>query len=168
MLFAIAQVKFVDERLGPAGFVWGKFVRKRFTANLGRLPILVADGVEIGQSRAIERFVAEKVGLMGKDELERAVIDAVCEHQRDCRESYGKVDGMKKGAEKTAKYKEWFETTFPEFMADVEKALPEGPGPFLVGSTFSSELRVTVTCLIRITRKRASSNRDCTFTGMCR
>jgi glutathione S-transferase len=43
--------------------------------NLDRLPILEVDGVAIGQSKAIERFVAAKVGLLGASPIEAAHID---------------------------------------------------------------------------------------------
>ena len=52
-------------------------------ANLDRAPILLVDGVAIGESKAIERFVARRCGLMGADDVAAARVDCVAEHVRD-------------------------------------------------------------------------------------
>jgi glutathione S-transferase len=57
-------------------------------ANLDRVPILVADGHAIGQSSAIARFLAARVGLYGTSDTERADIDAFVEHLRDIKDQY--------------------------------------------------------------------------------
>ena len=67
-----------------------------FEAALGKVPILYVDGVALPQSKAMERYVAKQVGLMGSTPMEEAQIDAICEHQRDIRDAFGKVDGMPK------------------------------------------------------------------------
>jgi len=55
------------------------------TANLGRLPLLRVDGVSIGQSAAINQYVAQSVGLYGKTPLEAARIQAIAEHIAELR-----------------------------------------------------------------------------------
>ena len=53
-------------------------------ANLGRCPCLVVDGVhEIGQNKAIERFLARRLGLSGTTDIEAARIDCAVEHLVD-------------------------------------------------------------------------------------
>ena len=53
---------------------------------MGQMPVLVVDGGRmIGQSMAIERYVARITGLMGSDEVEAAQIDQLTETQRDMR-----------------------------------------------------------------------------------
>ena len=44
----------------------------RHDANLGRMPVLVVDGVPIGQSAVIKRLVAKRVGLYSDDDVEAA------------------------------------------------------------------------------------------------
>ena len=134
-MFAIKNVDYVDYRMGAIEFGFKKFIRKDPTldCNLGRLPILEVDGVRIAQSKTIERFVAKQLGLMGSSPIEEALVDAVCEHQRDVREAYGVVDALPK-AGKAEKYKQWFDNDFPALLAKVEAALPKGPGPWLVGA----------------------------------
>ena len=41
---------------------------------------------EIGQSKAIERYIARRYGLLGANEIEAAQIDAITEHIRDAKE----------------------------------------------------------------------------------
>merc|ERR1719486_1043995 len=63
----------------------------KLDANLGRLPLLEADGKVFGQSKTIERFVAKRVGMMGANAVEEAQIDCICEHLRDCKDKYMKA-----------------------------------------------------------------------------
>jgi hypothetical protein len=50
---------------------------------MGTVPILDVGCACIPQSKAIERFVARKLGLLGIDPFEEALVDAVCELIRD-------------------------------------------------------------------------------------
>ena len=53
-----------------------------------RLQVLVADYNEIGQSAAIERYVARSCDLMGSDPVEAAQIDMWSEHVRELKDKY--------------------------------------------------------------------------------
>lgn len=56
------------------------------SSNLGRCPVLVVDGVhEIGQNKAIERFLARRLGLYGANDIEAARIDCALEHLIDAK-----------------------------------------------------------------------------------
>lgn len=140
-LFAIGKIEFEDTRWNFDEFKEGK-ATGAFAANLGRLPILeVASAggkpVQIAQSKSIERYLAKKIGLYGTTPLEEALIDAICEHQRDLRDSYKKIDDLKKEEhpDKDEKYKAWFEKDLLEYLEKFEVALPEDSkdGPFLTG-----------------------------------
>mmetsp|Transcript_1468 Transcript_1468/g.4146 ORF Transcript_1468/g.4146 Transcript_1468/m.4146 type:complete len:273 (+) Transcript_1468:34-852(+) len=103
-------------------------------ANLLRAPVCIIDGQPgLGQSKALERYMARRLGLMGSTEMEAAQIDAVTEHVRDIKDKYQKAKGDK---ETKAKF---FATEMPEFMQKMEKAvkLLPGSGPALVGSGLS-------------------------------
>jgi glutathione S-transferase len=109
-----------------------------FASNLDRLPALEVDGVMIGQSKTCERFVAKHVGMAGTNPLEEGLIDAVCEHKRDLRDAYQPANKMEKGSEeRAAAEKKYFEEDMPAFLEKVDKALPEAPGPWLVGPSMS-------------------------------
>ena len=55
-------------------------------ANMNRVPVLEVRDAEgtlqatVGQSKAIERFVARQLHFMGRNEIEAAQIDMICEH----------------------------------------------------------------------------------------
>merc|ERR1719171_3085907 len=61
---------------------------------LGKVPILEVDGVKIGQSKAIERFVARKLGLMGDNEIQDFQIDSLSCHIQDIKEAYNKAKNV--------------------------------------------------------------------------
>ena len=57
-----------------------------------RVPILYIDGVaKVGQSKAIERFLAQRFGLYGANDVEGAQIDMMGEHVRDIKDAYMKA-----------------------------------------------------------------------------
>ena len=52
-------------------------------ANLGRMPICATPEGSIGQSSAINFYVASECGLMGSNTLEAAQIISICEHVKE-------------------------------------------------------------------------------------
>jgi len=76
-LFAVAGASYEDARFPLAFGVPGDFstvIRKEFDAakangeldaGMGKVPLLEIDGLKIPQSKAIERYVAKKYGMMG-------------------------------------------------------------------------------------------------------
>lgn len=142
-VFKLGKIPFEDVRYTFETMKEAKATGK-FRTSLGKLPLLlVTEGmttVEIPQSKAIERFVAQKAGLYGRDPLEGAMIDAVCEHFRDLRDAYKKVDDLPNGPDKDPKYAEFFAGAFKEFMTKIEDALgPESTASsqYLVGASLS-------------------------------
>lgn len=148
-LFKIAKVDFEDARFSFAFGTPGDFStiqRPEFDAAkaageldpaLGKVPILEVDGAKIGQSKAIERFLARELGFMGSSPVEAAQIEMLCEHVIDFKQAYQKVRGITDDTEKEKKMKEWFDETLPTNVALAEKSLPAGSGPFLIGSKVS-------------------------------
>ena len=148
-LFKLAKVDFEDHRIGFSFGVPGDFStiqRPEFDSmkaageldvSLGKVPFLEVDGKKIGQSKAIERFLAREFGFMGADSVEAAQIDQLCETVIDFKNAYQKVKGIQDATEKEAAMKKWFEEDLPANVALAEKSVPPGPGPFLVGSKVS-------------------------------
>jgi len=148
-LFAVAKVPYEDARFSLTFGTPGDFStiqRPEFDAakaagelhaSLGKVPYLEVDGVRIGQSKAIERFLARAFGLMGATEIEGAHIDQLCETVRDIKDAYQKVRGIKDEEEKKAGMEKWFKEDLPGLVMLAEKSLPAGPGPWLVGSKIS-------------------------------
>ncbi|XP_011165650.1 glutathione S-transferase [Solenopsis invicta] len=71
LLFAYADIEFVDERIDRND--WPKLKQ---TMPFGKVPVLEVDGKRMHQSSAIGRYVAKKCGLAGKDDLQSLEIDA--------------------------------------------------------------------------------------------
>ena len=99
-MFKLADASFVDDRIEIDFKTPGDFstmtrpdfdARKHqceFECSMNRLPLLADGGALIAQSKAIERYVARKLGYMGDTEAESAQIDAICEHIRDFKDAY--------------------------------------------------------------------------------
>lgn len=106
-------------------------------ASLGKVPFLEVDGVKIGQSKAIERFLAKEFGLFGGSAVEGAQVDQLCETVRDFKDLYQKVRAVTGEEEKKAAMEKWFKEDLPGLLKTVEKSVPAGAGPWLVGSKVS-------------------------------
>ena len=151
IIFAIADEEYIDTRyeITPGTMVAPDFVKAKergeLDMNLARAPLLVADsGAMIGQSKAIERFLAKKFGLMGSSDIEAAQIDCIAEHCRDVQtaqrnKGFSFFNREKSEEEKAAARKEWFETDMPTMLEKIEKSitLTSAKSGFAVGSSNS-------------------------------
>lgn len=114
------------------------------TSNLDRVPILVLDGgIEIGQSKAIERYVARLCKMCGDSDEEAAQIDNLTVNVRDIEDKWQKirtVGGMAPNDEKAAAIKKWYEEgELKEWLLKLELSLPKQAAcdHFAVGSRLS-------------------------------
>mmetsp|Transcript_35504 Transcript_35504/g.42804 ORF Transcript_35504/g.42804 Transcript_35504/m.42804 type:complete len:261 (-) Transcript_35504:73-855(-) len=102
--------------------------------NLNRAPVLVTDdGLTIGQSRAMERFLAKRFGLMGSTAGEEALIDCVTEHCRDVkdaamRKGFSAFSRDKTEEEKLKARNEWFNVEMPTFLGKIDQMVEETSG----------------------------------------
>ena len=129
VLLALGELDYEDARykIGP-GMDAPEFKREKedgsLKANLGRAPILIDGDIHIGQSAAIERYVARLGGLFGSSLEESALIDAVCEHVRDIatgqREKGFSMFSKKSDEEKAAARAEWFADDLPIWLKKLE------------------------------------------------
>lgn len=94
-------------------------------ANLDRAPILLVDGVAIGESKAIERFLAKRTGLMGANDVESALVDSFCEHIRDIKSNYDKAADKAK----------FLSEALPSFLGKMEREAASGKA--VVGNSAS-------------------------------
>lgn len=147
-IFAAANQPYEDYRFPFSMKVPGDFstvVREEFDAakasgeldrSLGKVPYLEVGGTKIGQSKAIERFLAKEFGMMGDTPVEAALIDMLCETVRDIKDAYGKIRGISDEAAKKAAMDKWFAEDLPNWVKLADKSLPEGK-TFMVGSKVS-------------------------------
>ena len=95
----------------------------RFVKSLGKVPFLRTGGKVICQSKAIERYLARRFGMMGATEEEAAQIDAFCEHIRDIKTTYQAPRKMKEGMQKTESLQKFFQETLPDHLKAIEESL---------------------------------------------
>jgi len=98
---------------------------------LGHLPILEVDGKTICGSTGIARFLAERFGLAGSNDIENAQIWGVIDEINDLFESIAKCHFEKDETRKAEMQKDVAEKTIPNTLACFEKiasanATPEG------------------------------------------
>ena len=98
--------------------------------NMDRMPILeIDDKYRIGQSKVIERYLAEKCSLMGSNSEERAIIECIVENIRDIKDKWSKIrmiGGFESNPEKEKAIDKWFVGgEFAEWLTKLENSLPE-------------------------------------------
>jgi len=169
VMLRYASVDFEDERWQidfAAGMKTPAFEEAKaagaLAANLNRAPVLETAGGTIGQSKAIERFVARTCGLMGGDEVAAARVDAVAEHVRDVqnaqREKGFSKFSQKSDEDRAAARKEWYGIDLPSWLERLEKAV-DGSG-FAVEAAGRSYADFAVWALLRDTVREGDDAAD--------
>jgi glutathione S-transferase len=142
-----------------AGFgVSKEFLRDKeagaFAVNRNQLPILqilTPDGkravATLGQSHAINRFIAEQHAMLGQNAIERAQIDAIYESVRDI-----KSDFLRMKRDHPEQRLSWMNDILPEHCQSLEASLPplqsQSSSPFLLQGTTPSLADVAVIALL--------------------
>ncbi|CAJ1353545.1 unnamed protein product [Effrenium voratum] len=106
--------------------------------SMGKVPVLDVDGFSLPQSKAIERYLARELGMMGSTPMEEALVDAMAEHVRDINDAYSRkgLFFMKDQEKKAELQKKWYEEELPLLLSKLETALPGSDG-FAVGEKVS-------------------------------
>jgi len=151
VLLAVAGEEYEDKRYPLSFGTFGDFStikRPEFDADvaagklgvsLGKVPVLdVGPEFSLPQSKAMERYIAGRVGMMGATPEEAAWIDALAEHVRDVNDAYDKKGllFMKDAEMKAELTKKWVEEELPVFLKKIETSVP-GTAGFAVGSKTS-------------------------------
>lgn len=154
VLLKIGSLDFHDDRFPmrvkpEGGFDVGEFSEAKaagaFRVNMDRLPILeIEQGdqlLQIGQSRAIERYISTRCGLLGHSVEEAALVDCVAESVRDIKDRWAKIratGGFAPNSEKEALTEKWFAGgELAEWLDRLEKSLPPAGGVWAVGDQMS-------------------------------
>lgn len=181
MIFVVAGQEFEDKRYPISFGVPGDFStikREEFEADraagkmevsMGKVPVLDAGpSFSLAQSKAIERYLAGRFGLMGSTPEEAAWVDAVCEHVRDVNDAYRSkgLFGMKDAEKKAEIEKKWFAEELPTLLKKLDVAVP-GTDGFAVGGK-TSLADIVIFKLLKDTyadRDVATSYADCPKLG---
>merc|ERR1712126_52995 len=128
LILAYAGVRYTDQRL-----TIDQFVGIKDKLPYGQLPVLKIEGESIAQSTAIARMLADKYGLSGRTNLEKAQADEIVDAINDIRDPFRKAIRDKD----EEKLNEIISETIPKTMAKLEARLVERGGQFFAGNKLS-------------------------------
>ena len=148
-VFAQAGVKYEDNRIEGA-----KWPVLKPNTPFGTLPILEVDGAMLGGSIPIARFVAQRCGVAGSNDVENAMIDGICDSAMGMLDTVVDTYLLEKDEEKkAATKKKILETTIPNCLGFLEKQINtnKSPGGWLVGSkvTYADFYLYTATNMLK-------------------
>ena len=127
----LGNVPFEDERIQGADWP----ARKAATP-FGALPVLTIEGhAPIAQTNTILRMVGRHHGLHPSDQWETARQESLMEAVEDMRGKLGPMMRIKDEAEKKRAREEFASGFLPEWAAQIERQL--GEGPFVGGATIN-------------------------------
>ena len=115
LLLHAGNIDFEDFRFG-----FGEWPKHKPNTPFGSVPVLHWDGEEMAQTMAIVRFVARKVGMAGKTDMEFFKADMVACHFEDI---FTKLPGLrfaKTQEDRVTKAKEMMEDFLPKWLAPLE------------------------------------------------
>jgi len=140
LLLNAGNIDFEDFR-----FSFDDWAEIKPTTPFGQVPVLHWDGEEIAQSMAIARFVARKVGMAGRSDLEFVQADMIACHTEDV---WSKLPGLR--FSKTQEDRETNANAFlkeflPVWLKPLETVLEKRGGDWFAGSAATfAELSVMV------------------------
>jgi len=110
----------------------------KLAAEEGKVPILEVDGVKPGQSKAIERFIAKNLEMMGNNDIEEFHVNALVRSVDDIKDAYKAAkEKAERSTDKDAAMKTWYEETLPQWLKEVEKLAYCKEGPNLINNCYS-------------------------------
>jgi glutathione S-transferase len=135
LMLAITETEYEDFRYPLEVIDWKtfKFNRQLFEddkrsgkliKSMNKLPFLEDDSHIICQSKSIERYLANKLGLMGNNLLEGAKIDSISEIIRDFKTDYQSIRKLDEN-EKEAGLLKWFSETLVQKLELLENLVNE-------------------------------------------
>jgi len=134
LLFAVSGVKYEDERVSME-----EWQALKPNTPFGSLPTLDVEGQTLCQSGTIARFLAERFGLLGSSDLERARINMILDCVTDMFEGGIKIRDIKDETEKAEAMKKFMGETLPTHLGNFQKLLEANNGGdgFFVGNKLS-------------------------------
>ena len=116
LIFAQSGVQYEDKRI--AGEEWGQLKPK--TPN-GCLPMLEVEGKTLSGSIPLARFVAERHGLAGSNDLENVEIASIMDCLNDLTQAFMKAIFERDETRKAELKKKFDEEDTPKFLSLLEK-----------------------------------------------
>ncbi|GMR61435.1 hypothetical protein PMAYCL1PPCAC_31630, partial [Pristionchus mayeri] len=132
LLFAQAGVAFEDQRIDRAD--WPAMKSQMPYA---QLPVLEVNGQKLSQSRAIERFLAKKFDLAGKDDWEQAKVDEMVMGVEDLLVKLQPWFNEKSEAKKIEIFRTLVDEEIVPFLTRYERFLEASGTGFFVGNAIT-------------------------------
>ncbi|CAL2033547.1 unnamed protein product [Caenorhabditis brenneri] len=110
------------------------------TTPFGQLPVLEVDGKPLGQSYAIARYLAQEFGIAGKNDIEKAEVDAIADQFKDYLNEvvpYLTVAAGFKPGDANQLRTDVFVPNFKKHFAFFESILASNPSGFFVGNSLT-------------------------------
>ena len=126
------RIHFVNDDGSLSFEDWG---RLKPSTPFGQLPLLYWDGEEIAQSMAIARFVARKVGMAGKSDLEFGQADMVACHYEDVWPKMRVLRYAKTQQEREIAAAEFLTEFMPKWLTPLEDMLKKRGGEWYAGAS---------------------------------
>jgi glutathione S-transferase len=134
LIFAAAGQKFEDVRIE-----FDQWPTLKPQMPLGQLPVLEFNGIQLPQSITIARFLAKQFQLAGKDEFDRAKVDAVVDTIVDLMMEFIPTRREEDQTKKQELIKKFFAETLPKYLKNLEvlSKLYGNGGRFFVGNNLT-------------------------------
>jgi len=123
LLFALGGQKYEDVRIQRE-----KWMEIKPTTPFGQMPVLEVDGVKLCQSKTIGRFLANRFGVAGKNEIEKAQADMVVDCIADVAAPVGPMRFEQDATRKAEQRDKYGKETLPNHIKNLEKLLKENKG----------------------------------------
>ncbi|VDK17700.1 unnamed protein product, partial [Anisakis simplex] len=158
LIFAQAGVPYEDNRISheewekikPSAIfclpsIKNERIEVRSSTPFGHLPLLEFDGNQLGESYAINRYLARTFGLAGNSSLEEAYIDSIASSFKDFFESTIKaVRALARKENVNASTMETIDKARGQFMPPLQKFLDKAGSGYVVGKSLSwADLLIT-------------------------
>ena len=128
LIFAQAGVEYEDKRVSKE-----EWAQLKPTTPTGQLPLLEVDGKTLTGSRPINRFLAERFGLAGSNDLENAEIAGIIDLMDDFIMRLFPWFIEKDEAKKAEVLKNISENEVPKYMGILEKRCAANNGNWIYG-----------------------------------
>ena len=137
ILLAYAGLPYEDERIPPPWEDPDGWAARKPSLQFGQLPVLYWNNEEISQGIGVARFIAKKVGLAGKTELEAAQVDEVVHAIEDIVNA--RIGFLLEEDEKRKKTltDTFTSRTLPTLLGQLERRLEGRGGQFFVGNNLT-------------------------------
>ena len=134
-LFAQAGVDYEDKRLQyVVGGMSEEWAELKPTTPTGLLPVLEVDGKQLPGSGPIMRFLAERFGLAGSNDIEAAEIDGVHDVLMDFMTHFVRLYEAREADKKEGQImKDIQETAIPRYWGVIEKRLQSNTSDWVYG-----------------------------------